>query len=217
MKYLQMKIKQGSIIVFNTSLLILFSLQPAFSQELEVLSDNKKRTIDPSTTEISSQSEFHSPQPEVTSTSSTGKWLLYGGLAAAGVGILAVAIGSTGGDGDGDDTSLSDPNIPDVGPSISGKNWAGTLNIQDKDEPGTEGVTAVISQFSDAITITTSSTLAHGQYFTGYINSNGFLKVIDNATNQTWTTINGNATTNSIQLYDYVNNFSDYDTLFLVR
>lgn len=215
MKNVRAKIKRGFVIALTASMVISCCFQSVFAEELVTLSDNSKKAVEPSASDDTSQGEFNASVPEESTTSSTGKWLLYGGLTAAGVGILAVAIGSSG--GDDSSSSFVESDVTPVGPSIAGNDWFGTLSIADKSNVGGQAVTGVVTQEGDIVTITTSSTLAYGQHFIGKISSNGYLKVLDTGTNQTWTTHRGNASTHSIDLYDYVNNYSTYDTLFLNR
>ncbi len=111
----------------------------------------------------------------------------------------------------------SDHSVPPVGPDIGGNNWVGTLDLQNYGYQGHEHVAAVITQVGNAITITTNSSMVYAKKFKGTITSKGYISVIDKATYKTWTTHMGKATGKAIQLYDYVNNFTAFDTLFLVR
>ncbi len=216
MRKMNVKVKQGFGLVFAASMLISFCVQPGFSQEIEALSDNKKKAVQTSDAKTLSKSEYKTaPPPEVETTSSTGKWLLYGGLTAAGVGILAVAIGSS--DSGGSSSSATTPAIDPVGPDISGSDWIGTLTVTNEGNEGSESVTSVITQSGADVTISTSSSLAYGQYYSGHTNESGYLTVRDSATNKVWTTHKGNASASSIQLYDFVNDNTTFDTLFLVR
>ncbi len=216
MRKVNVKVKQGFALVFAASMLVSFCVQPGFAQEIEALSDNKKKAVKTGDAKTASKSEYTTaPPPEVETTSSTGKWLLYGGLTAAGVGILAVAIGSS--DSGGSSSSATTPAIDPVGPDISGSDWVGTLTITNEGNEGSESVTSVITHSGESVTISTSSSLAYGQYFSGHSNESGYLTVRDSATNKIWTTHKGNDSGTLIQLYDYVNNDTTFDTLFLVR
>jgi len=211
--------KQGLSLVFAASLLLTVSVQPLMAAPPEVLSDNKKQAVEDETPVEGtvSKSEYSTPPPEVETTNSTNQWLLYGGAAVLGVGIVAVAISELGSDSDGGGSSSFTSDLEPVGPSIGGNDWAGNLNITNEGFQGNEGVTAVITQDGESITISTSSTLTYGQYYSGHTSADGYLTVRDSATNKIWTTFKGNATTTLIQLYDYVNNNATFDTLFLAR
>lgn len=111
----------------------------------------------------------------------------------------------------------TDHSIPIVGPDVAGSNWVGTLDLENYGYQGHQSVTAVIKQIGASITITTSTTLPYGKTFQGTITSKGYISVMDKQTGQTWTTYLGRASDNAIQLYDYVNNFAGFDTLFLAR
>lgn len=211
------KVKQGFSLVFAASMLISFCVQPGIAQEIEALSDNKKKAVETNDAKTVEKGEYTAPPPEVESTSSTGKWLLYGGLAAAGVGIVAVAM--SGGDSGGSGGSSADttPDVAPVGPSLAGDDWGGRLTIRQEGSEGEESVTGVVTHSGESVTISTSSTLAYGQYYTGHTSASGYITVRDNATNKVWTTHYVNATSTSLQLYDFVNDTADYDTLVLIR
>jgi len=211
------KLKQGFSLVFAASMLISFCVQPGIAQEIEALSDNKKKAVKTYDSETVSKSEYTAPSPEVETTSSTGKWLLYGGLAAAGVGIVAVAISGSDSGGGGSSSADTTPDVEPIGPDLSGSDWVGTLAIRQEGDEGEESVTGVITHSGESVTISTSSSLSYGQYFSGHISASGYLTVRDSATNKIWTTHKGNATSTSLQLYDFVNENATFDTLVLIR
>lgn len=214
MRKVNVKVKNSIALVIITILTISVAVQPGLAQEIEALSDNKKRVVEPS--ETTGQAEIiTTPLPEETTTSDTNNWLLYGGVTAVGVGILALAIGSS--DSGSSSSSTVDSGVDPVGPSIAGSDWLGTLNITQVGDEGNQGVSAVITQSGESITITTSSSLSYGQYYFGHTSASGYITVKDSTTNKIWTTHRGNASTNSIHLYDYVNDETSFDTLFLVR
>ena len=142
--------------------------------------------------------------------SATSPWLIYGGAALFGLGVAAIANNS-------DDSSSSSCNQQPVGASIGGSDWRGTLTIRARGYEGQQEVTAKITQCGSSVNIETSSTLAYGKVFNGSISSGRGMFMIDRATSLDWTTHFTKATGNAIDLYDYVNNFSDFDTLILRR
>ena len=180
------------------------AVQPAMAQE--VLSDTKKKPADGSGNEV-----YEAPEPEQTTVESTNKWLLYGGAAALGLGIAAIA----GGGGGGSSAPPCDEEL--VGPSIAGNDWTGRLMLLGHGAEGVQEVNASITQCGSSVVINTTSTLSYGQTFDGTISSGGSMLVIEHVRRQDWTTHFGNATSTSVALYDYVNDFDDFDSLVLYR
>ena len=154
----------------------------------------------------------------VTNTSMPSDKTIFIGLGIAGLAALGVALGSSSGGSSEDissvDSTVPPPvSVPPVGPSIEGS-WSGELRLINY---GTEAVTAQITQNGGDIEIETTSTLPYGRYFSGTINKSGYIYVMDADTGQTWTTLEGNASSHHIRLYDYVNNFKNVDRLELFR
>lgn len=230
MKKINIKIKNLVKLTLALFIIVSLSVSPCLSSDIKVLSDTGKKvkiadttetivesktaSVDTADTTDESKAEYVAVPPEETTSDDTSKWLLYGGSAALGVGILALAISAIDSDSDSESSVTS---VNPVGPDIAGSNWAGTLTISNTGYEGSQGVTAVITQIGRSITITTDSSLSYGQYFSGSISSGGYISVRESVTNQLWTTHNGNASTTAIRLYDYVNNYSSYDTLFMIR
>ncbi len=77
-----------------------------------------------------------------------------------------------------------------------------------------ESITATITQSGDEITIDTSLS-GLGSYFTGNIQSGGFLWLTDASDGETWTTIEGAASSSYIVIQDYVTDPDDPDELLL--
>jgi hypothetical protein len=188
--------------------LLTVCLQPVIAQQ--VLTDNKKKAVDNTSVTESQDEAFKAESAKETKLDSdTKKWLLYGGGVALGVGIAAAVAGGGGG---GSSTPACEE--PIVGPSLAGSDWAGTLDLYNR---GTQAVTAIITQCGNRVLIQTTSTLEYGQALEGTISSSGHLLLIDQATQQDWTTHYGAASSTSIKLYDWVNNFHNMDKLILSR
>ena len=149
-------------------------------------------------------------EQEEKEKSETNTWLIYGGAAAFGLGVAVIANNT-------EDSSAPPCSQPPVGASIGGSDWKGTLTIRARGFEGQQEVTAKIIQCGSNVTIETSSTLAYGKLFTGSISSGRGMFMIDQATSLDWTTYSTKATANAIDLYDYVNNFNNFDTLILRR
>jgi hypothetical protein len=187
--------------------------------------------------ESAGQKESKEEDPE----SIDGLTMLYVGGALAGVGALAIALGSSS-SSSGPDTpppepgspsvpdspsepdfpSLPDPpsdpsTNPPVGPDLNGTNWTGFLEIKDSKYRGYQAISATIVHSGSSLQINTSSTLQYGQQYNGTISSGGYISVVDSATGQTWTTFRNNAYTRRVDLYDWVNNFKDLDRMKLSR
>ncbi len=179
------------------------AVQPAVAQE--VLSDKKKKSVE------GSESEVHTAtKPEKSTLGSTNKWVLYGGAAALGIGIAAIA---GGGGGSSAPACQEEP----VGPSIAGNDWTGRLMLQGHGAEGVQEVTASITQCGSAVVINTNSQLSYGRTFDGTISSGGSMFMVEHVRRQDWTTHFSKATSTSIELYDYVNDFNDFDSLVLRR
>jgi len=92
--------------------------------------------------------------------------------------------------------------------------WLGHVDLN---EYGAQAINATIYQSGCYIVISTSSILSYGKNFSGEILQGDYLTVLDTSTWQTWTTHFARANLNSIRLYDYVHNFTDFDELILDR
>jgi hypothetical protein len=182
---------------------------------------------------------------EEDSESVDGLTMLYIGGAIAGVAALAIALGSSSGSSDPgtpppestpppseptptppspepDPPSLpsppSDPSTnPPVGPNLNGADWAGFLEIKDSRYKGFQYISARIVHSGNAVQINTSSNLHYGRQFNGTISSGGYMLMYDSISGEDWTTHRGDATTNRVDLYDYVNWFEDLDRMKLTR
>ncbi len=109
------------------------------------------------------------------------------------------------------------PGSKPVGPDLRG-GWSGYIDLVGKER---ESVSASVSQNGNYIVITTSSHQKYGRKFVGNIKENGFILAYDQTTGEDWTTHNGPATENRIDLYDFVNiekhGYHDLDRLMLKR
>ena len=181
--------------------LCMAAIQPAVAQE--VLSDTKKKSVNKSSSEA--------PEPEKTTTESTNKWLLYGGVAALGLGVAAIA----GGGGGGSSAPPCEEEI--VGPDLNGSDWSGRLTLQAEGVEGMQEVKATITHCGSSILISTNSQLAYGQTYDGSISSGGSMLVVEHVRRQDWTTHFFKATSTSVELYDFVNDMNDFDSLLLYR
>lgn len=188
-------------------------------QKKEAVSGAQEEANTPITTE---EPPFVVKDPSVTVDSGEGMdgmTMLYigGGVAAVALGALALS----GGGGSSSDSggTVPEPTVPVVGPSIYGSNWVGFLDLKNTEAQGYQNVTASIVQNGSAVQITTSSTLLYGRLFNGKINGSGYMKMYDSVTGEDWTTYRRNATTNQIELLDYVNDLNDneFDRLYLSR
>lgn len=104
-----------------------------------------------------------------------------------------------------------------VGPDIRGE-WTGYIDLVGK-EP--ENVSATVHQNGNYVVITTSSHQKYGRKFIGTIKQNGFLLAYDQKTGEDWSTHREYATSNKIDLYDFVNvekkGYHQLDRLYLQR
>lgn len=101
-----------------------------------------------------------------------------------------------------------------VGPDLNGDDWAGYYkSVQGYYEP----LTASIDHVGNEVTIQTSKDSGVASTLVGKINSIGQMTLYDLYDNQDWTTLYGPASTNSINLADYVFvGFSRADTNILI-
>lgn len=173
---------------------------------------SKKQPADPTDTSSTAKpldKPAYSP-PEVTEDKQQDKnnTPLIIGAGAAAAAVLALALSGGGGGGGGGEGA-----VEPVGVDIAGT-WTGYLDLVDGER---EHVTAVVQQNGAQVEITTSSTQSYGKVFKGEIDSNGDMLVYDQANGEDWTTLKGPAYPTQIDLYDYVNNYSGLDQLFLQR
>lgn len=138
------------------------------------------------------------------------KTLMIVGAGAAAAAVLALALSGGGGGGG---PAQTEPEVEPVGADLAG-NWSGYLELVNHSR---ENITAVVVQNGSQVEITTSSTQPYGKIFKGTINSSRKMSVIDQTTGEIWTTFKGPAFPTQIDLYDYVNNFTGLDRLFLKR
>jgi len=112
----------------------------------------------------------------------------------------------------------SDPSTnPPVGPDLNGSDWTGFLDIKDVRHRGYQSISASIIHSGSSVQIKTSSTLDYGRQFNGTISSSGYMLMYDSISGEDWTTYKGNASTNRVPLYDFVNGFKDLDVMKLSR
>lgn len=91
--------------------------------------------------------------------------------------------------------------------------WRGDLLLPNY---GSQPVQAKIVQKDCDIVIYTNSTFHYASEFTGTI-TDDFIQVIDSATGKIWTTHMKNATEKHLELLDYINNYTDFDELVMVK
>ncbi len=111
---------------------------------------------------------------------------------------LLLLCGCEDSDSDSDSDAWVEPEDTWVGADLAGS-WAGTYYTTDGID--SEPITATITQDGDAVTIWTSL-IGTGGLFTGTIDEEGFMVMMDNNDGQTWTTIFGATTSNELQLVD---------------
>ncbi len=131
------------------------------------------------------------------------------GAGAAGAAALALALGGGG----GSSSPPPPPPEPFNGPDISGQ-WVGEINLV---AYGPEAVSATIIQHGKQVQIRTTTTLPYGRYFVGTIDEDGAMLVYDQETGEDWSTFQGNATSQSVRLYDWVIEVGKLDKLKLHR
>ncbi len=206
-------------------------------EAVQVLQDEQKKVeLDATATKSENEEVVEEPfvasDPAVTVDSGEGvdgMTMLYigGGIAAvAGIGALAFGGGSGGSsttttttttDSSSSTSTDSSSSTSLVGPNLNGSNWSGYLNLKDNRAEGYQNITASIVHEGAAVQITTTSTLKYGQQFSGRISSNGYMLLYDSVTGEDWTTHYSNAVSTQIDLYDYVNNLTELDRMFLGR
>ena len=173
--------------------------------------------------EKSTAAEKPLQKPAFPATASDGKkpggtdkkTLLYVGGGVAAAAALALALSGGGGSSGSDPEPEPPPSTAKpVGANLAGDNWAGYLDLVN----GTrEPVTAVVFQNGSEIRITTTATQGYGKSFVGNIFANRQMRRIDQTTGKIWTTFKGPAFPTQIDIYDYVNNGTGLDRLFLKR
>lgn len=111
-----------------------------------------------------------------------------------------------------------------VGPDLRGDNWTGYIYVVGAPPASTtayvhknDSISASVYQNGNYIRITTSSNLAYGRKLIGNISSSGTMKLYDQKTGEIWSTEKGPASENSIDIYDYVDQFHQLDHIHLVR
>ncbi len=143
-----------------------------------------------------------------------GMTMLYAGGA---IGIAAIAIAAFAGGGSSGSSSSPPPSTPPVGPDLNGSNWLGFLDIKDSRSVGYQNISATILQNGSVVQINTSSTLDYAHQFNGSIDGNGYMLMYDSVTGEDWTTHYSKATAGTVDLYDYVNDFTEMDRMLLNR
>ena len=191
---------------------MVMSVQHATAQQ--VLSDTKKKPASPTAADQqeSRKNTTQAPEPGEDEESGTNKYWLYGGAAALGIGIAAVAAGGGGG---GSSAPKCEEEL--VGPDLNGSDWSGIITLLEHGAEGMQEVTARITHCGSDILIQTTSKLSYGKTFDGKINSNGDMLVYEHVRRQDWTTHFGPASSTHIELYDFVNDFNDFDSMVLNR
>ncbi len=225
MELLQYRVfRQAIVSAMVVSLSVCSTSVISVSAELPViLHEQKKEKVD-----TKEEPPFVASDPSVNVESDTGvdgMTMLYvgGAIGLVAIGALALGGGSGSSSGSGDSPSSPDnsipPGTPIVGPDLNGSNWAGFLDLKNDKATGYQNIAASIVHNGSSVQITTTSTLAYGQYFSGTISSGGSMKMYDSTTGEDWTTIGGRATGNRIDLYDYVNdlNNNEKDRMLLSR
>jgi len=189
-----------------------------------LLEDHKKEKVSTDTTGNTTSITTEEPpfvvnDPAVTVDTGEGvdgMTMLYIGGAIGLVAIGAVALGGGGGSSSDSEVAPLPPTTSVVGPNLNG-NWAGFLELKNTQATGYQNITATIVQSGTSVQISTSSTLLYGRLFNGRINSRGDMLMYDSITGEDWTTHYSKATTNSVDLYDYVNGLKDLDRMLLGR
>lgn len=209
----------SAILCVTISSIILTSGQvnPAFAIPTTENRNEEVESGDPVTERPSEKYQPVEPR-ESKSENDKKKWLIIGGAAAIGIGAIAIGAGGGGGSdggGGGAGTSGLQPGCEKspVGPSLAGQ-WQGVLDLKNY---GSQPVSATITQCGERITIHTSSTLPYGQNFSGSVSSGGSILLKEGVTYQIWSSHLGPATSNSLRVYDYVNNQTQLDALKLTR
>jgi len=226
-------------------LLVTFDSHCAMAAEATV--NQEQGPVATSADDVTDGKHSSKNEPSTEKSSTSGNALLYGGLGIAAVAGVLVAAGSGGGDSDESVASVpaasapttakkeeddekeekkesrpkittpeddNPPNSEPVGPDIRGGDWNGYLDLVHGRK---ENVNASISQNGNHVIITTSSNQEYGRKFVGTINDSGSIRVYDQRTGELWTTHEGPATKNRIDLYDYVDHYQALDRLYLER
>ncbi|WP_136799190.1 hypothetical protein [Desulfosediminicola ganghwensis] len=210
--------------VVNTILYIAFSCIFLITCLVKPLSataiaDDKNGKVDVENEVTDKSAKRYQPVESKESKSGSGKtkWIVLGGAAAIGLGALAIGAGgsssSDDGGGGGGTSSQSECEDGLIGPSLAGQ-WQGVLDLKNY---GSQSVSATITHCGERITIRTSTTLPYGQNFTGRVSSGGSIILKEGVTYEIWSTPLGPATSNSLRVYDYVNNQTQLDALKLAR
>ncbi len=88
-----------------------------------------------------------------------------------------------------------------VGPDISGQ-WEGVYYRENSSKR--VAIHAEIQQEGDAVVINTDKTSPPAQHFTGRISNDGDMVLTDASDGETWTTHRGAATTEHVQIMDFL-------------
>jgi hypothetical protein len=115
-------------------------------------------------------------------------------LLAGAVSAVSLLEGCGGGGGGGGGA----PSV--IGPNLNGA-WEGDFYITDGTVDYT--ITAQISHEGSNITLRTSRSAGTGVLLTGWINTEGHMQLTDGFDGETWTTIEGPATTNHVLIEDF--------------
>ncbi len=86
-----------------------------------------------------------------------------------------------------------------VGPNLNGNAWKGYLETAN----GRVGVSAVVRHIGAGVVIRTTRTSGIAREFIGSITSGGSLTLTDTFDNQTWTSMNGPASSRKIRIFDF--------------
>ena len=190
-----------------------------------LLEDHKKEKVNTDTADKATNITLEDPpfvvnDPSVTVDSGEGvdgMTMLYIGGAIGLVAIGAIALGGGGGSSSETGTDPLPPTTSVVGPNLNGTNWAGFLDLKNTQATGYQNIAATIVHSGTSVQITTTSTLLYGRMFNGRINSRGDMTMYDSITGEDWTTHYSKASSNSVDLYDYVNGLKDLDRMLLAR
>jgi len=151
------------------------------------------------------------PAPVEEEENSSGNTMMYIGIGVLAAGAVVLGLSGGGGSSSSSETTVTEP---PVGPDLNGNNWSGTLNLVNY---GSQSISATIVHSGSNVTIQTNSAFPYGKEFSGTISSSGYLTLWDADTGEEWTTHYHKASSSSIKIYDYVNDFKDLDELVLYR
>ncbi len=195
-----------------------------FSDDVRsVFTEQKKTKVeekDKPETNTLEETPFVPSEPSVEVESGMdGMTMLYigGAIGVVALGVAALAGGGGSSDSDGSLPGLPAPTAAPIGPDLNGVDWTGFLNIKDHLHDGIQNIAANISHSGSSVYIVTTSTLDYGRQFSGSITASGYMMMNDATTGQVWTTHYGNARTDSVDLYDFVENFTLLDRMYLSR